>query len=113
MVFNSSRFGLVTALALALFSAGCLDKEVQSANDDCSNTYVGRQKAACQTGVTVAYNTARTSDGKSRKAKYKSAVARCQKFEKPLIKACVDGVNNFKTEIANLDSSSGRSPASN
>lgn len=92
-----------------------METQKDQANADCNAIYVGRQKSACQMGVKAAYETAKANDGRTRDLKYKFALGKCQKLEKPLVKACQDGVNNFKSELAKIDTTSGsnRSPASN
>ena len=76
---------LLAALALAATSAACLTNERNAANNGCEARYVGRQKAACEKGVTEAYEIAKKQDGKSHSAKYDAAVGKCQKIEPPLV----------------------------
>ncbi len=94
---------LIAALAMAAVSAGCLGTQRDEANNGCKARYVGRQKAACEMGVSGAYDVAKKQDGASHNAKYQAALDRCQKVEKPLMSACIDGVNRFKAEIAKMN----------
>lgn len=107
MDFKSTKVILLSSLAIAALASGCMDSQRSEANTGCENQYVGRQKAACQMGVNVAYDKAKTEDGASVATKYKKAVGQCGQLEKPLITPCVSGVKYFRAAIARASSGQG------
>lgn len=106
----------IFALVVAIVMTGCLESQVKQANTSCQASYVGRQKAACELGVTVASETAKKDNGQSATQKYRFASHECRRLERPLVSACIDGVNKFRAELAKLStpdkSKTGRSLAS-
>ncbi|MBI3542270.1 MAG: hypothetical protein HY075_03210 [Deltaproteobacteria bacterium] len=104
-MFRKSSTYTVLAFAMAAVTTGCFETQKGQANASCASSYVGRQKVACEMGVTAAVDHAQKEDGKSVGKKYKDAMADCGRIEKPLITACVAGVNKFRAEISKSGSS--------
>lgn len=102
MLRNNTTLFVFTALAFSAISSGCLETQKRVAKDGCKNTYIGRQKAACDMGVALSVELAAKDTGETPMQKYQRAVIQCNKLELPLVAPCVSGVDRFRGEVAKI-----------